>query len=232
MFISYNLIIMYKTLTFDLGRDALRYLVRKYNIKTMHIPYYLCDVVRHTLFQEGCKPQFYHIDDNFFPAKVFSKEEFVLYPNYFGTFTSNVEKLVNMYPKLIVDNSHAYYDSPKGFACFNSGHKFGFKDSILYLSDINSKHYEINTLGKSERQYHFLELYEKYKDSNMLSLSISSESAPFVYPYLAGTIKDADILVKNLKEEGKTIYRYWNPLPRDFNEYKFYSRLVPIPVLP
>ena len=39
-------------------------------------------------------------------------------------------------------------------------------------------------------------------------------------------------VVEKLKKEGKTVYRYWNPLPKNYNEYKFYSRLVPIPILP
>jgi hypothetical protein len=34
----------------------------------------------------------------------------------------------------------------------------------------------------------------------------------------------------NFIKEGKEIFRYWNCLPKTFNEYKFYKRLVPIPL--
>ena len=228
---------MYKTLTFNLAREALGHIVNKYKIKEMKIPYYLCNTVRHTLVKEECKPVFYHIDDNFFPAEEFKEDDYILYPNYWGICGNNVKKLVNIYPKLIVDNAHAYYDKPSGFACFNAGHKFGFKNSFLWITDNN---YGSNTDIKidftaKERQKVFSELHEKYKVSNLLSINTDSIPFiyPFVYPFLAKTTEKADILVKQLKkEEGKTVYRYWNPLPKSFSEYKFYSRLVPIPILP
>ena len=218
---------MYKTLTFNLGREALRQIIRTNNIKQMHIPYYLCDVVRHTLVENGCKPIFYHIDDNFFPSVDFPKDDFILYPNYWGICEKNVKKLVSIYPKLIVDNAHAYYDEPSGFACFNAGHKFGYEKSYLWLQENNIKPQivEINHNDISIRKELFLKLHEKYKPTNMLN--IDTDSVP-----LAKTINDADNLAEQLKEEGKTVYRYWNPLPKSFLEYKFYSRLVPIPILP
>ena len=227
---------MYKTLTFNLAREALGYIVNTNKIKEMKIPYYLCDVVRHTLVKEGCKPLFYHIDNNFFPVGEFEKDDYILYPNYWGICGNNVKKLVNLYPKLIVDNAHAYYDKPSGFACFNAGHKFGYKDSCLWIKDSNSG---INTDimiddSAKERQKAFAKLHEKYKTTNLLDIdTFCPGSYPFVYPYLAKTTEEADILVRQLKkEEGKTVYRYWNPLPKNYLEYKFYSRLVPIPILP
>ena len=223
---------MYKTLTFNLGREALRHIIRTYGIKQMHIPYYLCDAVRHTLVEENCKPLFYHIDDNFFPSEDFPKEDFILYPNYWGVCGNNTEKLVNIYPKLIVDNAHAYYDKPSGFACFNAGHKFGYEKSVLWLTENNPNAAADIIIDKNakQRQKIFSELHKKYKSANLLNIDINA--VPFVYPFLAQTTEDADNLVKQLKEEGKTVYRYWNPLPKSFLEYKFYSRLVPIPVLP
>ena len=223
---------MYKTLNFILARDALRFLIQKYQIKEINIPYYLCDVVRHTLIKEKCKPIFYHIDDNFFPAKNFSQEDYILYPNYWGICEKNVNKLVNTYSKLIVDNAHAYYNKPSGFACFNAGHKFGYEKSFLWFENNNSSKNSDIIIDNSakERQKAFFELHEKYKTTNLLN--IDTDSIPFIYPCLVKTEEAANKLAKQIKEEGKTVYRYWNPLPKSFLEYKFYSRLVPIPVLP
>ena len=225
---------MYTIKEFDLGRDALRYLVKTYKIKKMYIPYYLCDAVRHTLVEEGCKPVFYHIDDKFYPNCEFPKDDYILYPNYWGVCGKNVNKLVNIYPKLIVDNAHAFYDEPSGFACFNAGHKFGYKKSFLWLKNNAEKHnndiiskYETDILIRKEK---FLELSKKYKSTNLLN--IDTQSVPFIYPYLAKSVEEADEVVKELKGKGKTVYRYWSPLPKSFGEYKFYSRLVPIPILP
>ncbi len=229
---------MYTCFKFDRGRNCLRYLVKTFCIKEIHIPYYLCDVIRHTLFQENCKPLFYHIDDNFLPEKQFNKEDFVLYPNYFGVFKRNVHKLVKIYPKLIIDNAHAFYDEPVGFASFNSGIKFGYGENA-YLWIKNDNEILSNSQAESQPVFkidmkqkcrnRFFELHKIYSGINKLNINLTNDEYPFAYPLLATSIEKADNLVKNLSKQNITIYRYWNSLPKNFNEYKFYSRLVPIP---
>lgn len=222
---------MYKALIFDLGRNALRHLIKTYNIKEIKIPYYLCNVVRHTLVEEGCKPVFYHIDDNFSPDCEFNMNDYIIYPNYWGICRENVKKLAAKYPKLVIDNAHAYYDEPSGFACFNAGHKFGYKESYLWISSTNdSTQITLSDENKELRRNIFLKLHKEYGSSNLLNIDISCN--PFIYPYLARTIDEANQLANELKGKGKTVYRYWSPLPKSFCEYKFYSRLVPIPILP
>ena len=129
-------------LKFDLARNALEYLITHYKIKEIYIPYYLCDVVRHSVVKTGCKPIFYHIDDNFMPAQEFMAESFILYPNYFGVCSKNVEKLIWQYPRLIVDNAHAFYANPCGFASFNSSRKFLPKNegAFLWLGERSEEH--------------------------------------------------------------------------------------------
>lgn len=214
-------------LRFDLARNAFRYLIRKYKINEIYIPYYLCDVIRHTAFEENCKALFYHIDDNFMPAVKFPQESFILYPDYFGICGKNIDKLVKIYPKLIVDNAHAFYSKPSGFASFNSERKFRkIKDGAYLYFGAESR--EIAP-DKSRRKI-FDKYHKQYKTSNLLKIDIAKDAVPFCYPYLAGSGKEADDLVKKLSEQGLIIYRYWNPLPPTFNEYKYYSRLVPIPL--
>lgn len=212
---------------FSLARNALVYLIQKYEIKKIYIPYYLCDVIRHSVFQAGCKPVFYHIDDNFMPALKFPQDSFILYPNYFGICSNNVDKLVKTYPKIIVDNAHAFYAQPQGFASFNSSKKFLPKDEGAFLWIGEGKN---NYKPDFKRRELFDELDRIYGEANKLNISIKDNDIPFCYPYLAETIEEADILVKELNAQGKIIYRYWNNLPKSFNEYKFYSRLVPIPL--
>ena len=223
---------MYKILAFRLAREALKYIIFEYKIKEINLPYYLCDVVRHTVFNTGCKIKFYHIDDDFMPAKNFDCNEYILYPNYFGIFGENVSKLALKYPKLIVDNAHAYYDKPLSFACFNAGHKFGYKNSILWIQSDNKTEEKIQINQEKKRiiQEKFFYLCSKYNSQNLLKFSASKNYVPYVYPYLAESEEEADILVKKLVSKGQTIYRYWNSLPKSYNEYKFYSRLVPIPL--
>ena len=215
---------------FRYARDAFGYLIQKYEIKEVFMPYYLCDVMRHTAVTHGAKPVFYHIDDDFLPVQDFPHDAYVLYPNYFGICAKNVEKLAKLYPKLIVDNAHAYFEKPSGFACFNSAKKFlpVKKGANLWIKDVCE---ECLSSEKPDflRREMFLKYHKKLSD-NELNIDISDNCIPFCYPYLASSIEIADKLVEKLTADGKTIYRYWNNLPKSYNEYKFYSRLVPIPL--
>ena len=210
---------------FKFARDALKFLIQKYSIKEIYIPYYLCDVVRHALFEVGAKPLFYHIDDDFLLTMEFLEEDYILYPNYFGICDNNVDLLAKKYPKLILDNAHAYYAKTQGFATFDSERKFLETDfgANLYIGNQKNK-----ITPNWNRRKKFLEFHKILKDKNCLKINLQSNSIPFCYPYLASSIKEADNFVKAHNE--LTIYRYWNELPKTFNEYKFYSRLVPIPL--
>ena len=215
---------------FRYARDAFGYLIQKYEIKEVFMPYYLCDVMRHTAVTHGAKPVFYHIDDDFLPVQDFPLDAYVLYPNYFGICAKNVEKLEKLYPKLIVDNAHAYFEKPSGFACFNSAKKFlPVKEGAnLWIKDICE-----NCIALEKPDYKRREMFMKYHkmlSDNELYVDISESCIPFCYPYLAPSVEIADKLVEKLTADGKTIYRYWNNLPKSFNEYKFYSRLVPVPL--
>lgn len=215
---------------FRYARDAFGYLIQKYEIKEVFMPYYLCDVMRHAAVTHGAKPVFYHIDDGFLPVQDFPHDAYVLYPNYFGICAKNVEKLAKLYPKLIVDNAHAYFEKPSGFACFNSAKKFlpVKEGSNLWIKDVCE---ECLSSEKPDflRREMFLKYHKKLSD-NELNIDVSDSCIPFCYPYLAPSVEIADKLVEKLTADGKTIYRYWNNLPKSYNEYKFYSRLVPIPL--
>ena len=215
---------------FRFVRDAFGYLIKKFDIKEIYMPYYLCDVMRHTAVAEGAKPIFYHINDDFMPSQDFPTDRFVLYPNYFGVCAKNVEKLAKIYPKLIVDNAHAYFEPPSGFACFNSAKKFlpVEEGASLWIKGVCEC-----ALSNEAPDYDKCERFEKYHkilSDNELNISISKDCIPFCYPYLAPSVEIADKLVEKLTLDGKIIYRYWNNLPKSYNEYKFYSRLVPIPL--
>lgn len=106
------------------GRSALRYIVRQLGIRAIHVPYYTCPTVWQALKVEGCKFEFYDIGMDFKPKKLFRKQDFVLYTNYFGCCGGVVDELAEYYPNLIVDCAQAYYAKPKGRASFSSPRKF------------------------------------------------------------------------------------------------------------
>lgn len=222
---------------FKYARESFRYLIQTFKIERIYLPYYLCDVMRHSAVEAGAKPIFYHIDDNFMPAENFPENEFILYPNYFGVCDKNIEKLVNIYPKLIVDNAHSFYSKPSGFACFNSERKFHPERINSYLwikkegAGIDFENpYKLPQIR--QRKNIFIMWHKRLMNKNCLNLDLKKSVSPFCYPYLAADEIEADNLAAKLEQEGKTIYRYWNNLPKSFNEYKFYRCLVPIPLTP
>lgn len=115
---------MKKLVKLNTARNCLRYLIKAYQIKTIHIPYYICPSIKSTLRKEIVEVKFYHVDDRLMPEEKFKSNDYILYPNYFGICTKNVRILEKQYKNLIVDNSHAFYAEPMGLASFNSLRKF------------------------------------------------------------------------------------------------------------
>ncbi len=80
---------------------------------------------------------------------------------------------------------------------------------------------------KIKRMNKFNEFHKRFGYKNMLKLNLTDFDVPFVYPYLTYDDTEAEILEK----EGYLILRYWNFLPDNFPEYKFYRHLIPIPLV-
>lgn len=127
----------------NLARNCLRYIIRCFGIKEIHMPYYICPAVWQAARKENCAIKFYHIDNNFLPAREFAENDYILYPNYFGISSKNVHKLMRLYKNLIVDNAHNYFMPDCGLASFNSLRKFfNVKDgAFLYISQLSSENF-------------------------------------------------------------------------------------------
>lgn len=106
------------------ARNCLKYILRAYKISKIHLPYYICPVVRQTIHEENVEIEFYHIDKFFLPTKNFAEDEYILYPNYFGLCEEQAEILSKKYKNLILDNAHAFFSPEKGIASFSSPRKF------------------------------------------------------------------------------------------------------------
>lgn len=99
---------------------------------------------------------------------------------------------------------------------------------IKLMSQISEKYFlNINfEYERNKRINTFYEFHKRFKNSNKLKINLSEYDAPFIYPYLTEDDSQAEMLEK----EGYLILRYWNFLPDDFPEYKFYRYLIPIPL--
>lgn len=257
----------YELIKLNTARNALRYVIKAFNIKELYLPYYICPTLRIAIHKENCKIIYYHIDENFIPLQKFPDNAFILYPNYFGVCGKIVEEFSNRFPNLIVDNAHSFYSDPKGIASFNSLRKFFPKlrdGSFLYTKkiididiekDMYSYHPQLLTyeeLCKNEQRLDF-EQIKLMSDTTLKSLSnedrqqridkfnywkrrlngnivLYENDVPFVYPYIANTVQEANNLVEKLKQENIVVYRYWNNLPNSYPEKIFYTNLVAIPL--
>lgn len=129
----------YELIKLNTARNALRYVIRAFNVKEIYLPYYICPTLRSAINKENCKIKYYHIDKTFMPLQEFPDNAFILYPNYFGICADIVEDLSKKYENLIVDNAHSFYSEPIGIASFNSLRKFfpSLRDgSFLYTKKL------------------------------------------------------------------------------------------------
>ena len=122
----------------NICRSAIRYIIRALGIRRIHVPLYTCHVVSASIAQEGCEILRYSLDRDMFPEREFSKEDFIIYNNYFGVLGKNVDALSKIYPNLIVDNAQAFYSRPECRSVIYSPRKFfGLPDGgILIGKDI------------------------------------------------------------------------------------------------
>ncbi len=138
------------------ARNCIRYIVRLYNIEKIYIPFYTCPVVWQALQKEKCKIKFYHINNKFMPETDFSEDDYILYTNYFGICSENINKLIKKYKNLIVDNSQAFFMKNIGLTSFNSLRKF-FRvpdGAILYSNKHLDEKFE--TDNSFERYSHII----------------------------------------------------------------------------
>lgn len=195
-------------LKLNLGRSCLEIIMRTYGIKEIFIPYYSCNVLYKAARKENCRVKFYHIDENFLPVQNFNKNDFILYINYFGLFDDNCQKLAEIYPNLIVDNTQSFYSKPYGIASFNSLRKFFNVQNGAYL--YMNKNVDISNLKSDDL---FLQPacinsdYEKFKSNE---LRLNSESIKLISPVVEKQMANVDF------EEDKNLRR---------NLYKKYSQI-------
>lgn len=186
------------------ARNALRYLIRLYDIKELYMPYYICPAIRISAIKEGCRLKFYHIDLSFRPLTALPKNAFVLYPNYFGVCSDIVNDLEKEYPNLIVDNAHSFYSQPVGFAMFNSLRKFFpmLRDgSFLYIKNFDVLNLDIDSYDYELKNLSYKELSE---NENRLNNADIKKISTTTFNYFAS------INIEEAKEDRLKKFNYWH----------------------
>lgn len=267
------------------ARNALRYIIKAYNIKEIAVPYYTCPVVWQAIQIEGCRIIPYDIDDKFLPQQEFSNEIFILYNNYFGICHKNIDYLAQKYKNLIIDNAQAFYAAKQGIASFYSPRKFfglpdggiaicdkvyeenfetavsynlcshllkrldlgaqsGYKDfqqnedsfieqpiqymSLLTRSLMGNIDYE---RAKIKRLENFCCLHQALKKKNGLSINLSDDDVPMIYPF-----KTDDLSLRQKLIQNKIfVAKYWpkeenNACMASIRAQTLADTIIPLPI--
>ena len=129
-----------EALRLNSGRNAFEYVLRARGYKKVYLPYYTCDVMLEPINKLKLEYEFYHINEQLEPIFNFNhigEDETFVYTNYFGIKSEVVQKLSNICPNLIIDNSQAFFEKPIAkIDTFYSPRKFlGVPDgAYLYIN--------------------------------------------------------------------------------------------------
>ena len=154
------------------GRNALAYLLRAKQIKTIWMPKFMCDSCDYVLSSYEVKIHYYSIGLDFKPHVEQRGDDWLYVVNFYGQLSN--EYLASLGKNVIVDNAQAYFQSPiSGIDTLYTCRKFfGVPDGAILYTD---KQIEISEKDESFERMHFLlgryersaqEFYQEYVDNN------------------------------------------------------------------
>ena len=121
------------------GRNALEYIIRARDIKTMLIPYFICDSIVNKCLELNVQIKYYRLNENFFPLVPLEHNfDAIFIVNYFGVNDKSCAEALSFYDKVILDNSQAFFSNLRsGFGTIYSPRKFfGIPDGgIVYCEE-------------------------------------------------------------------------------------------------
>lgn len=153
------------SIALNTARNALVFLAREKKISKVFLPYFLCDSVYKVCEREKIDYTFYHIDKDFMPvfSKALNKDEYLYIVNYYGQIDhQKINKLKNLYERIIIDNVQAFFDIPaSGVDTIYSCRKFfGVPDGAYLVSDVKHQP-ELQADISKDRLTHIVGRYEE-----------------------------------------------------------------------
>lgn len=200
-------------------------------ISKLWIPFFTCQVVLEPIRKLNIPYEFYHIDNNLEISQevILSKDEYLLYTNYFGIKDEYVSKLADKYKYyLIVDNAQALYAKPTNYSnAIYSPRKFvGIPDGgIAYSSqpiDVN----DIPIDYSYERCNHLLKRLDcepsfGYEDFRYNSQKLSSLPLLRMSKLTKALMMSVDY--EYIKEKRIRNFKYLNDKLKDINQFSISS---------
>lgn len=132
-----------KSIKLNSGRAALLLFIESENIKTIYLPFFLCDSVKNYLYKRksNIEIKYYNIDNNFLPIIEKTNDAYIYIVNYYGLVSNEIIlKYKEKYKNIIVDNTQSFFQPPlKNIPTIYSCRKyFGIPDgAYLCSTEIN-----------------------------------------------------------------------------------------------
>ena len=125
----------------NLARTALVYLLETLKVKTIFVPYYLCDSVGAACERKGFETLYYYLDDDLLPDfhDELPKDAYMLLVNHYGQLTNDkIATLQEKFERVIVDNTQSFFQRPvTSVPTFYSVRKFfGVSDGAYLYSPV------------------------------------------------------------------------------------------------
>ena len=122
----------------NLGRTALLWILESRKCKKLLVPHFLCDSVIDACKNHGVLLKFYRLDASLMPVLPdgLKDDEWLYLVNYYGQLTDDrILYFQRTYSRIIVDHTHAFYQSPlPGVDTLYSCRKFFGLSDGAYLS--------------------------------------------------------------------------------------------------
>ncbi len=214
----------YKLPALNTSRNALKYIIKAYNIKEMQVPYYNCPVVWQAIEETGCKIKFYKINEDLMPDCEFREDDYILYTNYFGISSKNIKKLAKKYKNLIIDNAQGFFMKPMGIGSVYSPRKFfGAPDgAYVYCKKELNEHFE-KDMTSHTRVSHLVKRIEGgsnfgYDDFNKNEDTLISAEIKTMSDLTSYILSHVDY--KKAKTKRRNNFKYLHKFLRKYNKLK------------
>lgn len=172
----------------NLGRTSLVWLLSLIEHDRIFIPEYICDTVTESVRNAGYRYCLYRLDEDLQPVwgedGAPGENDIFYLVNYFGQLTEEeIIRWRDTYPKMIVDNAHAFYDRPAaGTNTLYSPRKFfGITDGAYVATGLPASYDELEPDHSSGRVRYLAGRLEEsanrfYSLSKETELAFSSET--------------------------------------------------------
>lgn len=209
------------------GRNCLRYIIKERNIKTLYLPYFLCESLSEVAKLENINVVYYHLDKDMLPVDInvenLNENCYLYFVNYYGLLREKINEMIKKYKFIIVDNTQDFFDDNvyNADVIYNYRKYFGVPDGACIVSPdlIYNDKYEKGQSAEKIREmvlrdetgefFHYPSFYEadkyfKNEDLNYMSNFTNNYlKAIDYYKVLKKRIENYKQLAQNLNSLNK-----------------------------